>query len=169
MGIAAGVVAHRPAPSRLRCVYDDSVRAHFDRRFPPGDRPSGSFSNEHGQQPFRVEVADAKGPIHRVFARPAARGRDCGEMRWPVGPQWELWPVLRPGKERMKGSHPAFLRATAPGNSHCTPTPTLNPVRRTRDDPRARRRGGLHAGTFSASASTGAASPAQRSTMKTFT
>jgi hypothetical protein len=35
MGIAAGVGAYRPAPPPLGC----SVRAHVDRRFPPGDRP----------------------------------------------------------------------------------------------------------------------------------
>jgi hypothetical protein len=46
------------------------------------DRPSGCFSNEYRQQLLRIEVLDAKRQIHRAFARPAARGRDRGEMRW---------------------------------------------------------------------------------------
>jgi hypothetical protein len=73
MGIAAGAGVHRPAVGvqwELRRAlartdqhlghYDASVRAHVDRRFPPGDRSSGSFLNEHGQQPFRIEVLDAE-------------------------------------------------------------------------------------------------------------
>ena len=56
--------------------YDASVRAHVDRRFPPGDRSSGSFLNEHGQQPFRIEVLDSERRIHRAFPRPPAGRRD---------------------------------------------------------------------------------------------
>jgi hypothetical protein len=47
----------------------------------PGDRPSGCFSNECGQQALRVEILDTKREIHRAFVRPAARRRDRGEMR----------------------------------------------------------------------------------------
>jgi len=61
--------------------YDASMRAHVQRRFPPGDRPSGCFSNEYRQQPLRIEVVDAKRQIRRAFARPAARRRDRREMR----------------------------------------------------------------------------------------
>ena len=61
--------------------YDASMRAHVQRRFPPGERPSGSFSNEHRQQPFRIEVLDAKWQIHRAPARPATGRRDRGQVR----------------------------------------------------------------------------------------
>ena len=56
--------------------HDASARAHVDRRVPPGDRPLGCFSNQNWQQPFRIEVVDAKWQIHRAFARPVAGRRD---------------------------------------------------------------------------------------------
>ena len=61
--------------------YDASVRAHIDRRFPRVSALLGSFSNEHGQQPFRIEVLDAKCQIHRAPARPATGRRDRGQVR----------------------------------------------------------------------------------------
>jgi hypothetical protein len=45
------------------------------------DCPSDRFSNEHGQQPLRIEILDAKRQIHRAFARPAAGRWDRREMR----------------------------------------------------------------------------------------
>jgi len=45
------------------------------------DRPSGSFSNQHGQHPLRVEILDSKRRVHRAFSRPAARRRDRGQVR----------------------------------------------------------------------------------------
>jgi len=42
---------------------------------------SGCFSNQHWQKPLRLEVLDAKGQIHRAFARPVAGRRDRREMR----------------------------------------------------------------------------------------
>jgi hypothetical protein len=44
--------------------YDASVRAHVDRRFPPGDRPSGCLLSQYRQKPLRVEVLDAKRQNH---------------------------------------------------------------------------------------------------------
>jgi hypothetical protein len=40
--------------------YDASVRAHVNRRCPPVTAPLGCFSNQDGQQPFGVEIRDAK-------------------------------------------------------------------------------------------------------------
>ena len=72
--------------------YDASMRAHVQRRFPPGERPSGSFSNEHRQQPFRIEIVDAK-EERMKSSRP------------------DRMPRLR---DRIQGVRPWSLRATAP-------------------------------------------------------
>ena len=58
-----------------------SVRAHVNRRLTRGDLPSVCFSNEHRQQPFRIEVLDAKWQIHRAPARPVTGRRDRGQVR----------------------------------------------------------------------------------------
>jgi hypothetical protein len=60
MGIAARLGAQRPA----FCLCSAAQRAHVgptpvlsaDDR----DRPSGYFSNQHGQQPLHIEILDAK-------------------------------------------------------------------------------------------------------------
>src|ERR1017187_4395675 len=57
-------------------------RAHtVGRRFPRGDVPSGYFSSQYRQHPFRIEVVDAKRKIHRAFAGSAARRWNRREMR----------------------------------------------------------------------------------------
>ena len=58
MGIAGGVGAHRQVVSssltHAACTHQPRTALYADDR----EGPSGSFSNEHGQQPFRVEVLD---------------------------------------------------------------------------------------------------------------
>src|SRR5664279_1517559 len=82
MGIAA-----RPGRSETS-VSPLLFRSARARRATPApfadirDRPSGCFSNQHRQHPLGVQILYAKWQIHRAFARPAARRRDRGEMRW---------------------------------------------------------------------------------------
>jgi hypothetical protein len=52
MGIAADAGAHRPAPRPPRYLRARTRRPTL----PPGDHPSGSFSNECGQHPLRIEI-----------------------------------------------------------------------------------------------------------------
>ena len=79
MGIAAGVGARRPAVLPPR-----SFRTHTRRPTPLADlrdRASGCFSNQHWQQPLRIEIPDSKRRVHETFARSATRGWDRGKVR----------------------------------------------------------------------------------------
>lgn len=62
--------ASASVPTMPSCAHT-STEVH-----PPGDCPSGCFSNEDRQHPLRIEVVDTKRRVERAFARPTARRRD---------------------------------------------------------------------------------------------
>src|ERR1035437_9166601 len=137
MGIAAGVVAHRPAPSRLRWLRERKRRPTFPR----GDRPSGCSWNENRQKPppFRL-LGTGLGGCRRAAAsalsrrtpgcarggsraEPFLRGRLLGKGRLiePKSPPRQNARV-RTGIGKKPKTCRWCLRATAPENSHCRPT-----------------------------------------------
>ena len=78
MGIAIPVGVHRPAQRPPRYLRRRTRRPTVS---PGVTALLGSFSNQHGQHPLRVEIVDAKRRGHQAFARPAGGRRDRGQVR----------------------------------------------------------------------------------------
>jgi hypothetical protein len=81
MGIAISFGAHRPVGSSSFAGSECTPQPTPDSLAKLRDRPSGCFSNQHRQEPLRIEILNSERRVHKAFAWSAARRRDRREMR----------------------------------------------------------------------------------------
>ena len=129
MGIAAGAGVHRPAPRPLRCLRARTRRPTF----PPGDLPSGCFSNQNWQEPLRTTSRVFRGKF--LIPERLAPAGSFAAVRFPApgspGPPRSETSARGAIRKRVdfsnlnrrpSGRDSGSLRASAPGNSHCVHT-----------------------------------------------